>query len=280
MEIIEQGIFEGERALYASRELEIYDSVFRNGESHLKESECLCINGCIFEWKYPLWNCKEVEVENTTLLTTARSGIWYTDGITMSHCTIDAPKTFRRSSNITLNDCTMPFAQETMWSCDGIMLNRVSIVGDYFCKCSEGIIANNVSISGNYAFDGCKNVEVRNSRIISKDAFWNCENITVRDSVIIGEYLAWNSKNVTLINCTIESNQGLCYIDGLTVRDTKLICTDLCFEYCKNVDAMISGSVISVKNPTSGRIIADEIGEIILDENFCNPDDTVIETKR
>lgn len=272
-------IFEGERALYASQGLDIYDTVFKNGESHLKESSDIKLEGCIFEWKYPLWNCDKIEVKDTTLLQSARSGIWYTDGISMTGCTIDAPKTFRRSSNITLVNCTMPYAQESLWSCSDIKISSLCATGDYFGKCAESIRADGLMLSGNYAFDGAKNIEISSSRLISKDAFWNCENVTVRDSVIIGEYLAWNSKNITFINCTIESNQGLCYIDGLKLVDCKLINTDLCFEYCKNIEASVIGNIISVKNPTSGYIQADSIGEIILDNNFCNPNDTVIKTK-
>lgn len=65
---------------------------------------------------------------------------------------------------------------------------------------------------------GCHNVTIRNSNILSKDAFWNSENITVYDSFISGEYLGWNAKNLTLINCTIESLQGMCYIDNLVMK--------------------------------------------------------------
>lgn len=56
-------------------------------------------------------------------------------------------------------------------------------------------------------------MEIRNSTLLSKDAFWNSENVTVYDSFISGEYLGWNAKNLTLVNCTIESLQGLCYIE-------------------------------------------------------------------
>jgi hypothetical protein len=79
MEKIFQGIYEGERALYAARELSIDSAVFRNGESPLKESRDIELTNCIFEWKYPLWYCKNIRVTDSTLLTTARSGIWYTD---------------------------------------------------------------------------------------------------------------------------------------------------------------------------------------------------------
>ena len=55
-------------------------------------------------------------------------------------------------------------------------------------------------------------------------------------------------------------------MDGLKMIDCKLINTDLAFEY-SSVDAKINSSIVSVKNPTDGRIIAESIGEIITDEN-------------
>ena len=272
-------IFVGERALYASSDLKITDSVFKDGESHLKESRDLDIENCIFEWKYPLWNCTDVKVKDSTLLTTARSGIWYTSDIVMENCTIDAPKTFRRANGIALKSCHLPNAEETLWSCNGIVLDDVQACGDYFGINSSDVRANGLMLSGNYAFDGGKNIEISNSRLISKDAFWNCENVTVKNSTVIGEYLGWNSKGLTFIDCTIESNQGLCYIDGLTLIRCKLINTDLAFEYCKDVDADVIGHVISIKNPTSGSISADSIGEIILDDKFCDPTKTKITLK-
>ena len=42
--------------------------------------------------------------------------------------------------------------------------------------------------------------------------------------------------------------------------------TDLSFEY-SDVDADIIGEVLSVKNPRSGRIVADGYGEIISSES-------------
>ena len=187
----------------------------------------------------------------------------------MTNCVIDAPKTFRRSNGIKLSDVRFSNAQETMWNCSDIELCGVSIKGDYFGFGSTDIYAEELEVDGNYIFDGARNVTVRNSRLISKDAFWNCENVTVYDSVIVGEYLGWNSKNVTFINCDIESNQGMCYMDNVTLRDCRLTRTDLCFEYC-TVDAEISSSVDSVKNPISGRIVAEKIGEIIHEPEFVD----------
>ena len=275
MEIIREGMFTGERALFASRELDIRDSVFADGESPLKESRAIRLDGCIFKWKYPLWYCDGVSVRSSTLLETARSGIWYTKNISMNDCVIDAPKTFRRSENILLKSVKMPNAHETLWNCKEVTLYDVSAVGDYFGMGAVGVNAEGLHISGNYAFDGAMNIRIKNSRLISKDAFWNCENVTVENCYIVGEYLGWNSKNVTFINCTIESNQGMCYMDNVVMRGCKLVNTDLCFEYC-SVDAEIDSHIDSVKNPTSGRIVAESIGEIIHEADRVDITRTVI----
>lgn len=277
MKKLVQGLFVGERALYNSLDLEIIDSTFMDGESPLKESKNIKLNGCIFKWKYPLWYCKNVEVVNTTWLDTARSGIWYTTNLKIKDSFIEAPKQFRRSSSIYLENVCIPNAEETLWTCKDIELKNVSAKGNYFCMNSENIKVSNFTLSGNYAFDGAKNVEIHNARMNSKDSFWNCENVVIYDSVIIGEYLGWNSKNITLINCTVDSNQGMCYMDNIKMVNCKLLNTDLCFEFCKNVDATILTRIDSVKNPYNGKIKALGIDELIMDDTLVNPENTKIE---
>ncbi len=275
MRVIKQKLLTGERALYNSEGLLISDSTFADGESPLKESSSISLDNCIFKWKYPLWYCTNIDMKNSTLLETARSGIWYTHKIGISDSVIDAPKTFRRSSDIRLKNVSMPRASETLWSCNRVSLDNVNVTGDYFGMNSENIVAENLTVSGNYAFDGGKNIEIRDSKLLSKDAFWNCENVTVYNSLIIGEYLGWNSKNVTLVNCTIESNQGMCYMGNLVMKNCKLLNTDLAFEY-STVNAQIVSEIDSVKNPISGRIEAEGIGEIIHDEKFVDVGKTEI----
>ena len=83
--------------------------------------------------------------------------------------------------------------------------------------------------------------------------------------MIKGEYLAWYSDGLTLINCKIMGTQPFCYCRNLKLIDCEMIDTDLCFEKSQ-VDATITTPVISIKNPTSGQIVAPEVGEIIRDE--------------
>lgn len=265
-QVLKEGLFVGERALFATEGAEIYNSVFRDGESPLKESRDVSLYDCLFQWKYPLWYCKRVRVEGGVIAESARSGIWYTEDIAIKNTVIDAPKTFRRSKNIDLENVTFANAEETMWNCSDIRLKGVTVRGNYFAMNCSDVYAEGLTVSGNYAFDGARRVEIRGARLISKDAFWNCEDVTVYDSIIVGEYLGWNSKNVRLVNCTVESNQGMCYMEGVTLENCKLINTDLAFEY-SSVDADVRSHIVSVKNLTSGTLTADSIGEIIMEEN-------------
>lgn len=274
--IYKQGLFTGERALYDIHNASIIDSTFDDGESPLKECSDLYVKHSIFKWKYPMWYSENIVCENVTLLETARSGIWYTKNITMNNCQISAPKIFRRAEGIHLNNCCIPNALETMWNCKDIHLKHVTATGDYFGLNVVGADIDDFKLIGNYAFDGGRDIVIRNANMDSKDSFWNCENVTVYDSVIVGEYLGWNSKNVTFINCTIDSHQGMCYMKNIKLVNCKLLNTDLCFELCEDIDAEITSKIDSVKNPISGVIKAEDIGELILDEKYIDPKKTEI----
>lgn len=263
--IIEKHLI-GERALFKQQNTEIFYSTFSDGESPLKESNNISLYNCSFKWKYPLWYSKNIKVTDCVLTDTARSGIWYTHNITIENSLIEAPKTFRRSSNIKLINTPIPNALETLWNCKNIELNNVTAKGDYFCFNSKDIIIDNLTLFGNYSFDGGKNIEIRNSKLLSKDAFWNTENVTVYNSYISGEYLGWNSKNITFVNCTIESLQGMCYMENVTLVNCRTINTTLAFEY-STVNAEITGSIDSILNPTSGMIIVDKVNELLIEDD-------------
>ena len=266
MQTISNQHLTGERALFKSRELRVEASIFDDGESPLKESDTVEVADSVFGWKYPLWYCKDVSVQGTAFLEMARAGIWYSHGVTITDSTYQAPKGLRKCTNVRLERVQMAHADETLWWNDGVELEDVTATGDYFCQGSRNIHAKNLQLTGNYGFDGCSNVLIEHARLLTKDAFWNCENVVVRDSLIVGEYLAWNSKNVRLERCTIQSEQGLCYVEGLTLRDCQLIETDLAFEYCSDIDAEVTTPIASVKNPYNGRILAPSIGQVIFDD--------------
>lgn len=272
---IKQGYYEGERSLFASSGLTIRDTIFGEGESPLKESRDIRLENTMFQWKYPLWYCSNISAKDCTWFEMARAGVWYTDHITVEDTTIEAPKNFRRSSYITLRHVFFPNAAETLWNCQEVEIEDVSARGDYFAMNSSHIRADGLRLSGNYSFDGCSDVTIENASLLSKDAFWNTKNVTVRNSLISGEYLGWNARDLVLEDCTIESLQGMCYIDRLIMRNCKLLNTTLAFEY-STVDADITTAVDSVINPSGGVIRAERIGELILEKDRIDPSKTKI----
>lgn len=268
-------ILTGERALFRSNNVLVRDTIFEDGESPLKESSDIELLGCMFKWKYPLWYCKNIVAKDCKWFDMARAGVWYTDNITVESAMIEAPKNFRRCRELVLKNVDFFNAQETLWNCDVVTMECVTAKGDYFAMNSNNMKISNLKLDGNYSFDGCGNIEIHDSVLLSKDAFWNSDNITVYDSFISGEYLGWNAKNLTLVNCTIESLQGMCYIDNLVMKNCKLINTTLAFEY-SSVDVQIAGKVESVINPKSGTIKADRIGKLIIQKDLVDSNKTSI----
>lgn len=275
MESVKDQSYTGERALFKARNLKVYDSIFHDGESPLKESNNVEIYNSMFKWKYPIWYANNIKVEDSFWFENARAGVWYTNHITVNRSIIEAPKNFRRCNFLTLDQVNFTDAAETLWHCNNVVMNDVSAKGDYFAMNSTNMKIDHLKLVGNYPFDGARNIEIHNSKLMSKDAFWNADHVVVYDSFISGEYLGWNAKNITFINCTIESLQGLCYIDNLKMINCKLINTTLAFEY-STVEADIVGKIDSVLNPTSGKIIADSIDELIIEKDEVDPTKTMI----
>lgn len=274
---IKQQVLTGERSLFQGKDLLITDTVFGEGESPLKHSENITLDNSTFAWKYPLWYSKDIQVQNGVFKEMARAGIWYTEHVEVIDTLIEAPKEFRRCMGVWMKNVSIPNAEETLWNCRDVVLENVVAKGDYFGMNCENVRIDGFTLYGNYCFDGAKNVEVRNAKFLSKDCFWNAENVTIYDSYISGEYFAWNSKNVTLAHCTVESLQGMCYIENLVMEDCKLINTTQAFEY-STVEADIKGKIDSVMNPAGGTIKAGQIDELILEEGQVDVSKTKIVT--
>lgn len=272
---IRKQFYTGERPLFKGENLRIIDTIFTDGESPLKESRDIELVGSMFKWKYPLWYSKNVSAKNCVFFEMARAGIWYTENVTLEDCAYEAPKGLRRCQGVHVKKVSFPSAAETLWACSDVDLQDVEVKGDYFAMNCSDMTVSGLTLYGNYSFDGVKNVVIKNSKLLSKDAFWNSDNVTVYDSFISGEYLGWNAKNLTLINCTVESLQGMCYIDNLVMKNCRLINTTLAFEY-STVDVDIDGSVDSVMNPSGGIIRADSIGTLIIEKDKIDPSKTKI----
>ena len=281
MKIIENQYFEGERPLYCEADLVLRNVTIGAGESALKETRNITAENCSFDGKYPFWICDGFKINNCTFKPGARAALWYSKGLQMTDTVIDAPKMFRDSENLNLQNVKFSDAQETFWYCKDISLKNCEINNaPYLFMHSQNIEITDYKHNGNYGFQYCKNIVIRNAELNTKDAFWNSENVEIYDSKIVGEYLAWHSKNVKLVNCVISETQPLCYADNLQlINCTFTNDADLAFEY-SDVNADINGSITSVKNPKSGHITADSIGEIILDSHIKQPANCIITQRK
>jgi hypothetical protein len=279
--VIKDTEFGGERPLFASHHLHLINVTIHAGESALKECSDITAEKCRFEGKYPFWHVDGFKVKDCLFTPGARAALWYSTDLEMTDTRVDAPKMFREMKRLKLTRVVIPDAQETLWHCSDVTLRDVEVSNaDYLFMHSANIDIENYRQQGNYSFQYCRNVEIRNAEIDSKDAFWNTENVTVRDSKLTGEYLGWHSHGLHLINCHISGTQPLCYAHDLVLEN----CTfdadaDLAFEE-STVTATITGNVTSIKNPTSGHIIVDGVGEMIIDENIKQPANCKIEIRK
>lgn len=278
MKRIENQEFGGERPLYCEHELELRGVTIHVGESSLKETSDIDAEDCTFEGKYVFWECRGFRTKNCLYKSSARSSLWYSERGELIDCQVDAPKMFRRMKGIKVEGCTFSDAQETLWDCRDVQIKNCRIEkADYLGMHTDDVTIDNLHLEGNYAFQYSKNVEIRNSLLNSKDALWESENVTVYDSEINGEYLGWYAKNLRLVRCRITGEQPLCYCENLILED----CTmgddaNLAFEY-STLQATIKGDVVSIKNPTSGRIqVEGKVGEVIIDQNQKAPADCEI----
>jgi hypothetical protein len=280
MKLIKDQEFGGERPLYTLHDAKLKNVTIHLGESSIKESGNIEAEDCTFEGKYVFWECKGFKTTNCLYRESARSSLWYSQNGTLVNCRVEAPKMFRRMKGIRVEDCIFTNALETLWDCDQVVIKNSRIENaDYLGMHTDNVQIENFHLDGNYAFQYSKNVEVRNSLLNSKDSFWETENVTLIDCEINGEYLGWYSKNLRLIRCHITGEQPLCYCENLYMED----CTmgddaNLAFEY-STIEATVKGNVHSIKNPTSGSIEVDSVGDIIIDENQKSPADCKIKVK-
>lgn len=280
MQLIKDKEFGGERPLYALHDARLENVTIHVGESSIKEGSDIEADGCRFEGKYVFWEVDNFKIHDCYFAESARSSLWYSRNCVMTDSRVDAPKMFRCMRGIKVERTNFPNGEQTFWDCDDIILNDVTIQNcDYLMMHCHNVKINNYRQDGNYSFQYARDVEIHNAVINSKDAFWEAENVTIYDSEINGEYLGWYGKNLKFVRCHLTGEQLLCYVDGLILED----CTfgddaNLLFEY-STLNADIKGHVVSVKNPTSGHIIADSIGQIIIDSNRKAPADCTIATR-
>lgn len=256
--------FDAERALYHSRHTDIEDCVFAgpaDGESVLKESRDITVARSTFSLRYPLWHVDGFVMTDSAMDELTRAAIWYARRGRIISSRLHGIKAVRECEDITLTGCDI-VSPEFGWKSAGITLTDTKITSEYLFLDSRRTRLKNVQMQGKYSFQYVEDLVIEDCVLDTKDAFWHAKNVTVKNSVVKGEYLGWFSQGLTLINCQISGTQPLCYCRDLTLIDCTMEGCDLAFEY-SDVQAEVRGHIDSVKNPRSGRIVADSVGEVI-----------------
>ncbi len=267
MKTINGKTFDEERALYGSRGLEVVNCRFdgpADGESAFKESREISVRDCFFNLRYPFWHDHGLRIEGSEMTAACRAALWYSEDVEILNTKMHGIKALRECSNVRIEGCDV-ISPEFGWSVRGIQMKDTSVQSEYFMMRSDHLTFDKVKLQGKYSFQYITDSVFTNCEFDTKDAFWHAKNVVVRDSVIKGEYLAWYCENVTFENCTIIGTQPLCYCKGLKLIHCRMVDCDLAFEKSE-VEADIISYVVSIKNPRSGRITVESVGEIIMDD--------------
>ena len=262
--VIKNQRFDEERSLYALNHGDVLDCVFAgptDGESVLKEARDVALERCDFSLRYPLWHVRGFKLKDCKMDELTRAAIWYAEGGEIRDSILGGIKAVRECKDISIKG-TEIVSQEFGWKSSGITLEDSSVTAEYLFFDSRDVTLDRVKMKGKYSFQYMENLTIKNSVLDTKDAFWHSKNVTVTDTVLKGEYLGWFSENLTLVNCKISGTQPLCYCKNLTLINCTMEGTDLSFEY-SDVNATMLGHVDSIKNPRSGEIIVDSVGEVI-----------------
>lgn len=273
MKILEKKTFDEERALYGERDILVKNCSFdgpADGESAFKEAGGVAAEDCFFNLRYPFWHCDGVKINNSEMTELCRAALWYSKDIEIKDSRLHGIKALRECSRISIEDSDV-ISPEFGWFSSDIRVKNSKFVSEYFMLKAKNLNFSGVDFKGKYSFQYIEDSVFENCNFDTKDAFWHARNVTVRNSTVKGEYLAWYCENVTFENCTLIGTQPLCYCSGLRLINCRTVDCDLSFEKSE-VDATVIGNIVSVKNPLSGRIIADSVGEIIYDteEKKCD----------
>lgn len=265
MEYIRNKRFGEERALYGLRGAVIERCRVEgeeDGESFLKESADIAVRECYFDLRYPMWHVGRLLAENCIMTKNCRAALWYDRDVTLKNCKMDGIKALRECKKVLLENIEAN-SPEFGWRCSDVTVRGGRILSEYAFLGSRRLTVDGLDFEGKCSFQYVNGAEISHAKLSTKDAFWHSKNVTVRDCDIDGEYLGWYSDGLTLVNCRIRGTQPLCYCKRLTLIGCTMEECDLAFEY-SDLNADVKGEILSVKNPKSGRIVADGYGEIIL----------------
>ena len=267
--VIENRTMDEERSLYHLVGTDVKNCIFAgpaDGESVLKECRDVTVRDSRFSLRYPLWHAEGYRLIGSAMDDKTRAPIWYARDGYIENSEIYGVKCLRECDDTRITGSRIVSA-EFGWRCRGLSICDSEITSEYFLFECRDVMIDRLKMKGKYSFQYIENMTIRQSVLDTKDAFWHSRNVTVHDSLVKGEYLGWFSDGLTLINCHIVGTQPLCYCKNLKLINCTMEDTDLSFEY-SDVEADIRGGILSIKNPRSGYVLADTIGETVYEDSI------------
>jgi len=280
MTLIENRIFDEERALYGSSDITVRNCKFQgpaDGESALKESRNIEVESCYWDLRYPFWHDTNLKISHTELTEKCRAALWYSTQIIIEDSKLHGIKALRECADVAIRGCDI-ISPEFGWFVNSVVMEDTAVAGEYFMMRSNRLRFNDVKLNGKYSFQYITDSVFENCVFNTKDAFWHAKNVVVRNCEVHGEYLAWYAENITFENCKIRGTQPLCYCKNLKLINCEMLEADLCFEKSE-VEASLTTPVISIKNPVAGCIRVPAVEEIIQDDPTAKGKIEIIKNK-
>ena len=224
-----------------------------------------------FGGERPLFESHDLRLENV-VIRAGESAIKECSNIEAFECRFEGNYPFWHVHGFKIDRCYFDVGgRSALWYCDHLkMTDTVIDAPKMFREMNEIDIENVTMNDADEVFWRCNGIRIKNLKLHGGTYPFMFSND------IYGEYLGWHSKNLRLVNCHITGEQPLCYAHDLILEN----CTfgpdcDRAFEY-STLQADIRGAITNIKNPMSGRIVADEFGSITIDENIKAPADCEI----
>ena len=236
------------------------------------------MRACRFSLRYPLWHADGYRLIDSAMDEKTRAPLWYSSNGLIESSEIQGVKALRECDHTQIVGSRI-VSPEFGWRCRDVSIIDSDITSEYFLFECRDVTVKHLTMKGKYSFQYVERMTIEDSHLDTKDAFWHSKNVTVRNSVVKGEYLGWFSEGLTLIDCHIIGTQPLCYCKNLKLINCTMEDTDLSFEYSE-VEADLLGEVLSVKNPRSGYIVADRIGEIVYEGSIMVSECQITERKK
>ena len=145
--IVQNQIFDEERAFYGSKEIKIVDCRFdgeADGESAFKESENIEAEKCFFNLRYPFWHDKFVDLNNCELTPLCRAAFWYSSDINVINTMMHGIKALRECENVKLEKVDI-LSTEFGWFSKNVKVDDSIAEGEYFMFKSQNIDFKNVN---------------------------------------------------------------------------------------------------------------------------------------